>query len=576
MSNLDLQPSRLPEDGSVSATHVNLEEASQRALALHETEPCLRAQEMDSGQVPAPMKAASAAFWGILTAIAAKDLVTRYRSLPADLLAALTNVGVTAFTGDRTAIVASIVQVMSLSSTIVLALLSYCPVGRLAFGRPLRRAAVRLAHKLQRADATKLATIVATLRKLIRSPQGALGLVNALILPALERTVASATFPLAGVLRNVLAGLRLMLTTVSGVALATALHPGHLIPSNPWRPEPSFAQAQPPLVGNPVGVLICNLGTTVSPKPKDVASFLKEFLSDPRVVEIYPVVWQSVLNGLIIPLRKYTSGRLYARLFNSVPSTQGESPLTYYTRRFADRLGQELGSQYMVTIGMRYGEPSMRQGLDELKAAGCQKILVVPEYPQYSSTTSASIYDELFAQLRRYRNVPTVRIATPYYDHPAYIASLASVTKSYLADQAPVEKYIISFHGIPERYHLQGDPYPWHCEQTALALAEAMGWGDSDWVLTYQSVFGKDPWLRPATDTTVEALADQGLKRIAILCPGFLTDCLETVDENGTENADVFKEHGGEEVVLVPCLNDEPVWCANAAKIVLQETQGWV
>jgi ferrochelatase len=237
----------------------------------------------------------------------------------------------------------------------------------------------------------------------------------------------------------------------------------------------------------------------------------------------------------------------------------------------------------------------MRQGLDDLKAAGCQKvatcpsslvnpsqplssfqILVVPEYPQYSSTTSASIYDELFAQLRQYRNVPTIRIATPYYDHPAYIASLAAVTKTYLADKPTVEKHIISFHGIPERYHLQGDPYPWHCEQTALALAEAMGWRDSEWVLTYQSVFGKDPWLRPATDDTVASLAKQGrgssfhliklsphlglgLKRVSIVCPGFLTDCLETVDENGTENADVFKEHGGEEVVLVPCLNDEPV-----------------
>ena len=135
---------------------------------------------------------------------------------------------------------------------------------------------------------------------------------------------------------------------------------------------------------------------------------------------------------------------------------------------------------------------------------------MVPEYPQYSSTTSASIYDELFAQLRQYRNVPTIRIATPYYDHPAYIASLAAVTKAYLADKPAVEKHIISFHGIPERYHLRGDPYPWHCEQTALALAEAMGWEDSDWVMTYQSVFGKDPWLRPATDDTVAGLAKQG------------------------------------------------------------------
>jgi hypothetical protein len=308
---------------------------------------------MDCGIVPFAMTAASASFWGVLTAIAAKDMVKRYHKLPSSLVTALISLSTSALHGDRTAIVASIVNVLTLSSTVLLALLSYCPVGRLAFGRPLRRAAVRLAHKLQQAEASTLTTIVTTLRKLLRSPQGALGLINVLLLPVLERTVASATFPMAGLLRNVLAGLRLTLATVSGVAFATSMHPGHLVPSNPWRAEPSFALAQPPLVGDKVGVLICNLGTTVSPKPKDVALFLKEFLSDPRVVEIYPAVWQTVLNGLIIPLRKYTSGRLYARLFATVASSQGESPLTYYTRRFADRLGQELGSKYHVTIGMR-------------------------------------------------------------------------------------------------------------------------------------------------------------------------------------------------------------------------------
>eukprot|EP00730_Choanoeca_flexa_P017321 TRINITY_DN8325_c0_g2_i1.p1 TRINITY_DN8325_c0_g2~~TRINITY_DN8325_c0_g2_i1.p1 ORF type:complete len:577 (+),score=108.31 TRINITY_DN8325_c0_g2_i1:140-1870(+) len=576
MSTMECCSEKLANDGSVTAETVNLDAATTYALQHHETEPCLRAQEMDFGRVPLEMKIATTSFWSVLTALAVKNAVNRYSTLPSDIVGELTSLALHIRSINRSAIVGSTLRLIAHGSTIVLALLSYCPVGRLAFGRPLRRMYVRLAAKLRAKDTSQLMVVVSSLVKLVTSRQGILGLINVLVLPSLIKVLSSARFPGAGALRNIVSGLQLLLTTTSATALLTAVCPSHIVPSNPWRDEPDFELAEPELAETgKIGVLVCNLGTTPTPKPNDVAAFLREFLSDPRVVEIYPSVWQTVLYGLIVPIRKYTSGQLYARLFATVASTQGESPLLYYTRRFADRIGLVLGDRYQVAIGMRYGEPSIRHGLDHLKAKGCQKIIALPEYPQYSSTTTASIYDELFAQLSRYRNVPTLRVVPPYYEHPAYISSLADVARAYLKDKPPVEKYIISFHGIPERYHLRGDPYPWHCERTASALARAMEWPADQWVMTYQSVFGKDPWLRPATDDTVESLAQQGLKRIAIICPGFLTDCLETVDENGTENADLFVENGGESVELIPCLNDEQVWCSKAAEIIAQEAQGW-
>ena len=257
-----------------------------------------------------------------------------------------------------------------------------------------------------------------------------------------------------------------------------------------------------------------------------------------------------------MPIRKYSSGQLYKRLF-ATAGLGTESPLIYHTRRFSQSAQEHLGPQFVVEFGMRYvlhqcthinthththtdtnthtrththththttktnthtrihawfryGEPSMARALEALKRRGCERVIVLPDYPQYSGTTTASIYDEIFATAAQYRFVPTLRIVPPFYAHPAYIRALVHTASAFLEAHSGIEKYIVSFHGIPERYHLRGDPYPWHCEATARALAQGMNWAEDEWLLSYQSVFGKDPWLLPATDETVERLGKQG------------------------------------------------------------------
>jgi ferrochelatase len=292
--------------------------------------------------------------------------------------------------------------------------------------------------------------------------------------------------------------------------------------------------------------------------------------------QILRPVWLSVLNLVILPARQFSSGSLYSR-FTAGVDTQGKPPLIFYTQKLAEKLQRELGGVFDVEIGMRYGKPSIVDAVGRLKARGCERVVLLTAYPQYSGTTTASIYDEAFTSLAAHRYVPALRVIQPYYAHPGYIAALADVTQRFLAQHPQgFDKILISFHGIPERYHLRGDPYPYHCEETANALAAALGLKDDAWMMTYQSVFGKDPWLLPATDETVEALGHAGAKRLAIVCPGFLSDCLETVDENGYENRKIFLESGGEELLVVPCLNDDDGWAREAATIVREEAVGWI
>lgn len=549
------------EDGTLEASEAVLTAADEYALAHHRTAPCLRATELDHGTLLRPVRLASRAYWALATALAWHGL----RDEPQRLM----ELGATAYRAlmigawDMAA-----GAVLRLGGTTLLLALGYCPLGRLAFARPLRRFYVRLSRQLE----TKTCAIGQVFRSLamsVISRQGLMSVSAATLLPLLQAALPHG--------QGLVWGLRLLLASMTTTAFITVLWPSHIVPGNPFRPEPHFALAHPRHpAGQRIGVLVAHLGTTTSPAPRDVGRFLSEFLSDRRVVEINPWVWRSILNGLIVPLRKYSSGRLYQRLFDTVTEANGASPLLHYTTRFANNLQAALGDRFAVAVGMRYGEPSLASALHELKAAGCQQIVLLPKNPQYSSTTTGSIYDAVFAELQRERNVPTLRVVRPYFEHPQYIESLARVTRAFLDRHEPVDKVIMSFHSIPERYYLSGDPYPYHCEATAAALAAALQLKPEQWVLTYQSVFGKDPWLRPATDATVAWLAQTGVQRVAVVCPGFLTDCLESVDENGTENRNIFLEHGGQDLLLVPCLNDEQGWCAGAAQLVREEAAGWL
>jgi ferrochelatase len=454
--------------------------------------------------------------------------------------------------------------------------LSYCPFGRLTMGRRLlaARKEAAAAHRSGRA------TLLRALLKAVVAPAplAVVAAINAFVLPLVSRALAARehSSAFARALLALVSLLRGSLTVATTVAALTFVQPTHFTPSDPWIPELRPHQARPHTASSrPVGVLVCNLGTVSSPHPRDVATFLSEFLMDRRVVEISPAVWSFVLNVVILPVRRFSSGKLYSRLFQNAAAS-GKSPLLHFGELFVRGLQQRLGDGFVVELGMRYGAPSIHHALARLKEHGCHRVVCLPMYPQYSGTTTASIYDAVMTSLLRYRYVPTLRVVEPFYGHPAYVQAVAQVTREFLSDKGPIDKFVISYHGIPQRYHTQGDPYPWHCETTTEQLVRALGLPEGTWVHTYQSQFGKDPWLRPATDATVEELAHGGAKRIALICPGFLSDCLETIDENGVENRNAFLEAGGQELVLVPCVNASPAWMDGAATIVREECRGWV
>lgn len=334
-------------------------------------------------------------------------------------------------------------------------------------------------------------------------------------------------------------------------------------PPNPWKAEPVHPKA------GKIGVILANLGTPTAPTPSAVARFLREFLSDPRVIEVPRVIWLVILNLFIVPLRRFSSAKLYKRVF-----TEEGSPLLVIGRRQAEELQKQLGDDITVRLGMRYGDPSISNAMAELKSLGCDRVLVVPAYPQYSGTTSASIYDASYQAASRYRMVPALRFAAPYPTDAGYIEALAASYKKALED-FDSEHLILSYHSIPISYAQRGDPYATQCVQTTKAFVKALGLERGSYSHCYQSVFGRDPWLGPQTDSVLEKLAAKGIKRVAVICPGFLVDCLETIDEIGKESRHLFLEHGGEELRLIPCLNDDPKWVAALAKIIENECLGW-
>jgi ferrochelatase len=325
----------------------------------------------------------------------------------------------------------------------------------------------------------------------------------------------------------------------------------------------------PPIPARKIGVLIVNLGTPNSPEPGSVKLYLKEFLSDPRVVEIPQLVWQPILRGIILNTRPKKSAHAYSQVW-----TDEGSPLAAITARQARALEGAFGDEVVVDHAMRYGHPAIRERIGRLKEAGCERILLAPLYPQYCAATTATANDEAFAFLRTMRWQPAVRTLPPYGDDPLYIDALKQVTEAELAalDFEP-EVVIASFHGMPQRTLELGDPYHCHCRKTARLLGEAMG---RELTVTFQSRFGPAKWLEPATDTTLAQLAGKGVRKIAIFAPGFSADCLETLEELSIRGRDTFLEAGGTHFAYLPCLNDSGPGMAMLRSLIGRELEGWL
>ena len=324
-----------------------------------------------------------------------------------------------------------------------------------------------------------------------------------------------------------------------------------------------------------IGVLVAQLGTPDAPTPPALRRYLRQFLGDPRVVERNRLLWWFILRLLVLPRRPRRSAALYQRIW-----TPDGSPLLVISRLQARGLDTELNrrqpGRFRVALGMRYGNPSIESAVQELRDWGADRLLLFPLYPQYAGATTGSTYDEVFRQLSMLRFVPAIRVVPPYFAHAAYIESLAESVREATAVLArPPEQILVSFHGIPQRFVDSGDPYASHCEATAQALSARAGWPSGAYQICYQSRAGREPWLRPYTDETLVELARSGARHVMVICPGFVTDCLETIDEIGHVAVEQFRAAGGETLQLVAGLNDRPRWIAAMSEIVLEQLEGW-
>lgn len=342
-------------------------------------------------------------------------------------------------------------------------------------------------------------------------------------------------------------------------------------------PLPPLPDGHPEVARGKVGVLLLNLGTPDGTDYWSMRRYLKQFLSDRRVIEVNPILWKFLLNVIILTTRPSKSGEAYAKIWDTETN---ESPLRKITRAQSDAMADRLTAKdgrLVVDWAMRYGQPSVEDKLLALKEQGCERVLLVALYPQYAAATTATAYDAAFDALKKMRWQPALRTAPPYHDHPAYIDGLAKTLKAHLAglDWEP-EKILCSFHGLPKSYFLAGDPYHCHCAKTTRLLREALG-GDERLMMTFQSRFGREEWLQPYTDDTIEKLAkEDGVKRMVVLTPGFSADCVETLEEIGIGSREVFEEAGGEKFSVVPCLNDGPESLDLIEQLVANELAGWV
>ncbi len=342
-------------------------------------------------------------------------------------------------------------------------------------------------------------------------------------------------------------------------------------------PDPRFTPVDhPELPVRRVGVLLINLGTPDATDYWSMRRYLKEFLSDGRVVETNRALWWFILNVIILTKRPSRSGEAYKSIWNK---ERDESPLRTITRDQSDKLSKALSSRPEIVVdwGMRYGNPTTASRIEALKEQGCDRILLFPLYPQYAAATTATACDKAFDALKKMRWQPAVRVVPPYHDDPVYIGALAESLKAEIAklDFDP-EIVIASFHGLPVEYFMKGDPYHCQCAKTARLLREALGWDEKELQLTFQSRFGKAEWLQPYTDKTIERLAKEGVKNLAVITPGFVADCVETLEEIAMEAGEIFHEAGGENFAAIPCLNASSSGMRVIQSVVERELSGWI
>lgn len=327
------------------------------------------------------------------------------------------------------------------------------------------------------------------------------------------------------------------------------------------------------LLNERIGVLLVQLGTPSAPTTRAVRRYLAEFLSDRRVVELPPLLWRPILHGLILRTRPARSAELYRRIWGP-----DGSPLLLHTRRQSELLAAELRGErpdLEVAFGMRYGEPELGAALNDLLAAGCTRLLVLPLFPHYAGATTGSCIDRVFAQLRGRRWLPALRVAAPFYAHPAYIDAVAARINAAIAAEGAPDRLILSYHGLPRRSVLRGDPYCCMCRETSEMLRDRIALPRARIIQAYQSRFGRAEWLTPYTSDVTKQLAHEGVKHLAVMCPGFVADCLETLSEIGQELRELFLAHGGEKFTCIPCLNDDALWIQGLVRIVTDELGAW-
>lgn len=322
------------------------------------------------------------------------------------------------------------------------------------------------------------------------------------------------------------------------------------------------------------GVLLTNLGTPDAPTPAALRRYLAEFLWDPRVVEAPRWLWWLVLHGVILRIRPARSAHAYQKVW-----TEQGSPLLAISRRQAEAVKQALQAQFngrvVVALGMRYGTPSVREAMEQLRAADVRRILVFPLYPQYSASTTASTFDAVAQVLKTWRWLPELRMVNHYHDDPGYISAVANSLREAWRNRPPAERLMFSFHGLPKRYLLQGDPYHCECHKTARLIAEQLNLPADRWQVAFQSRFGREEWLKPYADHTLQEWARAGVKSVDVVCPGFSADCLETLEEVAMQNRDIFLNAGGKNYHYIPALNDSPEHIKALTNLIELHTQGW-
>lgn len=337
--------------------------------------------------------------------------------------------------------------------------------------------------------------------------------------------------------------------------------------------EPVFTHGAPPKASSTTAILLCNLGTPDAPDAPSLRRYLGEFLSDARVVEIPRLIWWLILHGIILRIRPKKSAAKYA----SIWMKEG-SPLKVWTQKQAQMLRGYLGARghtVEVRYAMRYGNPSIASQLDQLKLDGVTRVLILPAYPQYSATTTASVFDAVYTWAAKVRLIPEFRFINHYHDDAGYISALASKIRAHWQQNGQAEKLVMSFHGVPERTLQLGDPYHCECHKTARLLAEALGLAKDRYQLTFQSRFGRAKWLQPYTEPTLIKLAQGGLKSVDLVCPGFTGDCLETLEEINMEARHAFLEAGGTAFSYIECLNESPQWMAAMSALSIRHMAGW-